>query len=275
MTVIDSHMHVWRAAEGSTPGVTTLVPPQTDVPISAALAEMAAHGVDCAVLVQPVFRGEDNNYAAGCARAEPERFAAVCVVDPRKADAPVRLEYWVGRGCRGLRLRPALADEGAVFGAPSTFGLWEAAARLGVVVSVLCRPRHLKTIGELASRFPGVKIVVDHLGHPDVAAGVDALLFRDLLALARYPNIFVKLSGFYHFSAEPFPYAACWPLVREVLDQFGPRRLLWGSDFPHCTVRGGYENSLRVIDEALAELSTQDRQSIFGGTAQSLYWSGM
>ena len=272
MTTVDSHMHVWRAAEGPTPGVQTLVPPQTDVPIEQARAVLIANDVERAVLVQPVFRGEDSSYVAECARAEPARFAAVCVVDPRKADASHRLEHWVGRGCRGLRLRPSLPDEEPTFGAPSTFHLWEAAARLDVIVSVLCRPPHLKTIGELAELFAGVKIVIDHLGYPDPASGVDAPPFQDLLAMARYRNIFVKLSGFYHFSDEPFPYATCWPLVRAVFDRFGPQRLLWGSDFPHCMVRGRYTASLRVIEQALPEQGEIDRQWIMGSTAESLYW---
>jgi L-fuconolactonase len=96
--LVDSHLHVWRAAESDTNALRTIVPPQTDVPIEFARETMDEHAVERAVLVQPVFRGEDNSYVADCAQAEPRRFAAVCVVDPRIPGAESRLDYWVGRG---------------------------------------------------------------------------------------------------------------------------------------------------------------------------------
>ncbi len=264
--------HVWRSAAGATPAVQTLVPPQTDVPIEALRAVMAEHDVERAVLVQPVFRGEDNSYVAACARAEPDRFAAVCVVDPRLAGAEERLARWVEQGCRGLRLRPRLADEEAVFGDPATFPLWEAAGRLSVVVSVLCGPAHLEKLAALAERFSQVPIVVDHLGHPDPAAGVDDLRFRELLALARLPQVFVKLSGYYHFAGSAFPYADCWPLLAALFETFGPRRLVWGSDYPHVGVSCGYDRALELPAVALDGWNVADRERVMDGNARELYW---
>jgi predicted TIM-barrel fold metal-dependent hydrolase len=266
-------MHVWRAASGATPNVTTLVPPQSDVPIESAEKVLKDNGIDRAVLVQPVFRGEDNSYVADCARAEPERFAAVCVVDPRAQGAEGRLEHWHSQGCRGLRLRPRLAEEEAVFGDPCTYALWQAAERLNVVVSVLCGPSHLAVLDTLAERFSAVSIVVDHMGHPNPKAGADGAAFQSLLALARRDNVFVKLSGFYHFSDEAFPYSQCWPSIVAAFEHFGPQRLLWGSDFPHATVTCGYAQSLEVLDQALPTCPSANRDTILGGNALRLYWS--
>jgi L-fuconolactonase len=269
---VDAHMHVWRAATGETPGVTTLVPPQTDVTIEAARGVMAQHQIDRAVLVQPVFRGEDNSYVAECARRDPARLAAVCVVDPRIPPCADRLAHWVERGCRGVRLRPAVAEEENAFGDPATFPLWHAAERLAAVVSVLCTPAHLPTIARLAERFPNVPIVVDHLGHPDPTAGIDAPAFRELLALARQMSVFIKLSGVYHFARQPYPFDNCRPLVRAVYEHFGPWRLLWGSDYPHVTVACGYANSLSLVEEMLGDCPAAERQWIMGGNALALYW---
>jgi predicted TIM-barrel fold metal-dependent hydrolase len=272
MTRVDSHLHVWRAAGGETAGISTIVPPQTDVPIDAAGEVLAAHGIERAVLVQPVFRGEDNSYVAGCARAEPARFAAVCVVDPRLPGSEVRLEHWFNEGFRGLRLRPRLADEETIFGDPSTYPLWEAAGRLGVVISLLCGPPHYATIVQLAERFANVSIVIDHMGHPDPAAGARDPAFAELLALARYPRVYIKTSGFYHFSREAYPFADCWELVRAVYEHFGPQRLLWGSDFPHVTKTCGYERSLRSPEDAIGNWSAAEREQVMGGNARALYW---
>jgi predicted TIM-barrel fold metal-dependent hydrolase len=226
--------------------VSTIVSPQTNVPIESAQGTLVDNKIDRAVLVQPVFRAEDNSYVAGCARAQPRQYAAVCVVDPRLARAEERLEYWVAQGCVGLRLRPRIAAEEKTFGDPATWPLWEAAGRLRVVVSVLCGPEHAPAIAALADRFRGVSIVVDHMGHPDVGGGPLSPSFAQLLALARHPNVLLKVSGFYHFSAQPFPYADCWEMIRALYDQFGPGRLIWGSDFPHVVPSCGYERAMML-----------------------------
>ena len=269
---VDAHLHIWRATEAETPGVRTIVPPQTDVPIELASEIMLENQIDRAVFVQPVFRGEDNSYVAQCARAEPARFAAVCVVDPRIPNADGRLEHWIGQGCRGLRLRPRISAESAVFGDPSTYPLWEAAQRHAMVVSVLAGPEHARAIGALAQRFPVAPIVIDHMGHPSVAEGVHGQGFQGLLQLAKYPSMRLKVSGFYHFSRERFPYHDCWDLIRAVYDQFGPARLIWGSDFPHVLLASGYRRSLALPEQALSAWSADDCDLIMGLNASRLYW---
>jgi predicted TIM-barrel fold metal-dependent hydrolase len=269
---VDAHLHIWRAAEAETPGVRTIVPPQTDVPIELASETMLENQIDRAVLVQPVFRGEDNSYVAECARAEPTKFAAVCVVDPRIPNADERLMHWIGRGCRGLRLRPRIAAEAAAFGDPSTYPLWQAAEREGIVVSVLAGPEHAPAIGELARRFPTVPILIDHMGHPSVAEGVNGKGFQELLRLSNCPSVLIKVSGFYHFSRERSLYPDCWDLIRAVHDRFGPRRLIWGSDFPHVLLASGYRRSLALPEQALGGWSATDCDLIMGLNAAKLYW---
>src|SRR3954447_12775161 len=124
MQVVDSHLHIWRALPTGVPGVQTIVGSHEGVPVERAMEVLDRHGVSRAVLVQPMFRGEDNSYVADAAAERPDRLSAVCVVDPRSPGAEVRLEHWaVGRGCRGLRLRPWVPEESAVFGDPATFPL--------------------------------------------------------------------------------------------------------------------------------------------------------
>ncbi|HTM54646.1 MAG TPA: amidohydrolase family protein [Pirellulales bacterium] len=272
MTVVDSHLHVWRAAGGETPDVQTLVPPQTDVPIELARATLAERGVAQAVLVQPVFRGEDNAYVANCAAAEPQSFAAVCVVDPGTPGAETRLRYWTSRGCRGLRLRPRIASEAVHFADASTYPLWEAARELATVVNLFSSLEHAPAIDALAGRFAPVPIVIDHLGLPDPALSAIGAAFRSLLELARHPQVFLKLSGFHHFSREQFPFADCWPFVRAAYEHFGPERLLWGSDFPHVVAADSYAHALSLPEQMLRGCSPAELASIKGGNARRLYW---
>jgi L-fuconolactonase len=272
---IDAHLHVWQAVQPGVPGAATIVSPHEDVPVERALNVLDANGVDRAVLVQPMFRGEDNNYVADSAAENPRRLAAVCVIDPRVSGAEDRLQYWVSdRGCRGLRLRPRLPEEGAAFGDPFTYPLWECARRLAITMSILASPQHLATLGALAARFPEVPIVLDHLAHPAVAVGVSGPDFQALLGLARHPRVFVKLSGYYYFSGQSDPYVECWDLVSALYDRFGPERLIWGSDFPHVERKTGYARCLALVQEGFPFLSDSGRELILGASAARLYWEG-
>lgn len=270
---VDAHLHVWRARpDFPRPDITT-VSPASDVPLAVWRQYMAEHAIQRAVLVQPLYPGEDNSYVADCAATDSERLAAVCVVDPRSPAAADRLETWVReRGCRGLRLRPRVPEEAAVFGQPRTFPLWERVRALGVVVSVLGAAEHLPAVAALAERFPEVAILLDHLGHPDVAAGVESPAFAALLALARYPRVFVKVSGQYYYSREDYPFADCREFVRAVYDRFGPERLIWGSDFPHVLLKTGYVRALELPRREYAFFSPIELEMLMGGNAARLYW---
>src|SRR5205823_977830 len=117
---------------------------------------------------------------------------------------------------------------------------------------------------QLAERFPEVAIVLDHMGHPAVQDGVRSPAFQQLLDLARFPRVFVKVSGFYYCSRQPYPYADCVEPVRALVDRFGASRLMWGSDFPHVLLKAGYQRTLRVIERACPFLSTAERSSVMG-----------
>lgn len=271
--IIDAHLHVWRSVPDYPQPAATTVSPVCDVPVELLNEYMAEHGVERAVLVQPMYPGEDNSYVAGCAAAAPQRFAAVCVVDPRSADAADRLEYWVReRGCRGLRLRPRMPAESACFGHSSTFPLWQRAAGLGIVVNVLCDREHLPAIGQLARRFPQAVIGIDHMGQPAPAEGRQSPAFQALLELGDCPNVHVKVSGQYYYSARPYPFDDCCDLVLGVYDRFGPHRMVWGSDFPHVLLKSGYGRTLRLPERAYDFLTAADRALLLGENARRIYW---
>lgn len=273
---IDAHLHVWRAVPAYPDPAITIVSPVSDVPLELLEAYLDEYSIDRAVLVQPLYPGEDNSYVADCAAAQPDRFAAVCVVDPRLPDAPAKLDYWVReRGCKGLRLRPRLPAEAACFGAPETYPLWERARALKIAINVLGSPQHLPAVGALAARFPEVPVILDHMAYPDVDAGSDSESFRALLALARHPGVYVKLSGFYYYSRQEYPYSDCMAFVRAVYEHFGPERMIWGSDFPHVLLKSGYGRAVRLPEQIYPQyfgLTTDDLRQVMGGNAAVLYW---
>lgn len=270
---IDAHLHIWRATTTYANPSATHVSPYSDVPLELLKEYMDEYGISGAVLVQPLFPGNDNSYVADCAVREPNTFAAVCVVDPRSPDAAEQLRYWVEeRGCKGIRLRPRIAGEEAVFGDPSTFPLWERAVESKVVVSVLANPNHLSMLDKLAERFPQATLVVDHYAHPDVTAGVDAPAFQNLLALARFPNVYIKATGYYYSSREKYPWKDCWPYARAVYDAFGARRMIWGSDFPHVLLAAGYRRNMLLQERYFTFMTGAEREQMMHHTAARLYF---
>jgi predicted TIM-barrel fold metal-dependent hydrolase len=78
----------------------------------------------------------------------------------------------------------------------------------------------------------GVQVLIDHCGRPDVAAGLNAPGFSELLALADGQRTTVKISGFSKFSKLPFPFEDTRPFRLALLDAFGPDHCLWASDWP-------------------------------------------
>ncbi len=265
---VDAHVHVWRAVTTPAAHGTTIVSGECDIPVELLLAYLDEHAIDRAVLVQPIYPGTDNSYVADCAARYPQtagerlRRRSPTI----RCGRPVALlghRAWLPWDCG---CAPRVAAESTIFGYESTWPLWRAARELGAVVSVLASPEHLRTIGDLAERFAPVEIVLDHFAHP---TWLDSARWdiRDLIALARCPNVYVKSGGYYYFSHDPYPYAESRAVVAAVLDAYGPARLLWGSDFPHVLLRAGYGRNLRLVagGRIRARKARECRQSSRGG----------
>lgn len=275
--IVDGHVHVWRAESVLYPA--RLSPGQQgdfDAPVDYLLKEMGTCGVERAVLVQPSNYEFDNRYLSECLDAYPGRFAGVARIDPVDRSAPARLALWVEKhGIRGLRLVPFRVLGGSWLKDRRTDPLWERVVELGIP---LCFQGAKGMLGDLAphierlvERFPQLKIALDHMGHPEVGRGASSSDFRKLLALARCQNVYVKVSGHYGLSGESYPHRDTWPFMQAIYEHFGPRRMLWGSDFPYITAHCGYAKALALIRDELPFLTSEDKQWILGGTASTLW----
>jgi L-fuconolactonase len=235
-------------------------------PVEALLFHMGRAGVEKAVLIQ-YMGNADNRYLLECLAAHPGRFAAALIVE--KEDDGTRVRQWAEQGLGGIRLPAdslaACADE---------LAQWRAAAALGLVVSAPARPQTLlgDTFARVLREFPELPIVIEHLA--GVGGDQNEERFRQVLALARHPNLTIKLPGFGEFCRLPHPFTDIPPWVDMTLEAFGPRRMMWGSDYPPVSSREGYLNSLRTPMEYLSALSEEERSWIFGGTAAQVWKLG-
>jgi L-fuconolactonase len=140
---------------------------------------------------------------------------------------------------------------------------------------------------EMAERYPDLLLIMDHLtlkqGPTEPRESPPFRSLPQLLALARYPNVAVKFSGAPSLSEGAYPFDDLWPHLHQIVDAFGPDRLMWGSDTSRFAGRIGtrtlaevpypghhtYAEALHFIRET-DELSAGDKASILGGTARRL-----
>jgi L-fuconolactonase len=245
-------------------------------PVDSLVHEMDANGVRQAVLTQVL--GETNNsYLFDCCRRFPGRFSVIVWVDVRRDDAGDELIKLSEAGAAGLRL--SAIDRGT---GKDPLTLWRTAAGLGLPVTVRGEPTHFlaSSFVALVEELPDLRIVIEHLGTCKVPHTDNAhhALQAEVFDLARFPNIYMKVSGLGEFCERAGPPYGAFPFQRPIprllplaYQTFGPSRLIWGSDFPLVAAREGYSNALRLSMEEFAAIDESSVSLIFGETAQRVF----
>ena len=272
--IIDSHLHVWSDDEGRYPFGGPGRPDQSAT-VELLNATMAGAGVQHAVIVQPIYYTFDNRYVSDCLRTFPGKFAGVGLVNPTAPDAPDRLEALVDEhGFCGIRLHLNRYGDPSGLAARDKDPLWRRAQDLGSCITFFGSPESHLAMEPILRRFPGVKVVIDHLGGvPPTDNPLDPPL-SGLLNLARHPNVFIKVSNVGSRSREPYPHRDAFPVVRRVLDAFGPPRMMWGTDFHHVLRTCGYSGALELVRKHMDFLTEEDRSWILWRTARKVWKFG-
>jgi predicted TIM-barrel fold metal-dependent hydrolase len=237
-------------------------------PIESLLFHMDHAVVSKAVLIQHM-GNTDNAYHVQCMEHHPGRFASAMIVE--STDDGMQMRRWADHGIRGIRLP---ADSRAK--AKDTLAQWSTAAKLGLVVSAPSTPQTLlgNEFQEVLRKFPDLQIVIEHLAGVTPASDAPYEDFKKVLALSKHPNLTIKLPGFGEFCQLPYPFRKVPPLARMALDAFGPRRMMWGSDYPPVSSREGYKHALEFPMEYFSDLSENDKEWIFGRTALKIWMGG-
>jgi L-fuconolactonase len=145
-------------------------------------------------------------------------------------------------------------------------------ARRGIPYDLLLRPQHLKIVPGVAEKVPGLRMVVDHIAKPPIAAGRMDGWAEDIATVAKIPDVYCKLSGMIT-EANPRGWKAehLRPFVTHVMNVFGPERLMFGSDWPVCTLAGTWKEVLAGFTQAIGPQPIEVREKLLGGTAQEFY----
>lgn len=274
LLITDAQVHLWEAEHPDRPWRKLERPPHRPNGFSAEemIAEMDRAGVDRTVIVPPTWAGEDNAWALDVAERYPKRFAVIGRFDARAADARDQLRGWLTqKGMLGVRMsfhvKPFIdwLDDG------SLDWFWKDCEQLDLPISALV-PGTVHKLRPVLDRHPGLKLLIPHMACPlDTHVPEAFAKLDDLLALARYPNVFVMVSSAPCFSNEDYPFRDLHPYLRRIYDAYGPRRILWGSDLSR--LKGTYKECLDLFRYELDFLSEDDKEWILGrALAEALNW---
>ena len=281
--IVDAHQHVWdlsahRQPWLELPGHEPLLRDYSEADLRPLAA---AAGVTATVVVQTLADPAETAELLALATASDLVAAVVGWADlaaPGVTDALAALrEGRDGGALRGIR-HPVLTEPDRDWlRRPAVLAGLAAVGAAGLVFDLVVPPDLLPAAAEAAAACPGTLFVLDHLGNPPAGhPGGSELWMADLRRLADLPNTVAKLSG---FLAEPPPAGLTGaghlvPYYETALAAFGPGRLMFGSDWPVCTLASPYDRVVAAARMLTAGLSVLERDEVFAGTARRVYRLG-
>jgi predicted TIM-barrel fold metal-dependent hydrolase len=277
---VDAHAHIWPADADKfplAPGVTTkdLDPPRFTDEDLMALARPV--GVGRVVLIQhSVFHLWDNAYLLDAVRRHPKTFRVQGMVDDHQPDPGAAMKKLLPLGVTAFRITPFVrkpAEQPTWLDTPGMAAMWATGAQTRQAMCLLINPSDLPAADAMCGRHPDTPVVVDHFAR----VGTDGVI-RDadvaaLCRLARHKHTHVKVSAFYALGRKKPPHDELVPMIRRLVDAFGPRRLMWASDAPY-QVQGvnTYKDSIALVRDRLDFVSKADREWLLAKTAAAVFF---
>ncbi len=279
---VDAHHHLWDPATREYGWLSgdALAPIRHRYDVTDLRARTGETGVDRTVLVQTVPDIGESLEFLGIAEDNRDLVAGVVGwVDLTASDVAGQLARL--RAARGgdrlVGIRHLVQDEpdpAWLVHADVVAGV-RAVAAAGLVYDLLVLPGQLPAAITLVERVPEGRFVLDHAAKPPIARGVVEPWLSLIGQLAGSPRVACKLSGLVtEADADSWTPADIRPYADAVLAAFGPRRVMFGSDWPVCELVAGYADVYALADELCGGLSEAERAAVFGDTASEWYRLG-
>ncbi|MCB1332465.1 MAG: amidohydrolase family protein [Roseivivax sp.] len=266
---VDAHCHVFGPAD-TFPYAPERKYTPCDAPKEKLFALRDHLGFSRNVIVQASCHGKDNAALVDALRSAGELARGVAVVGADVNDAA--LAEMDAAGVRAVRFnfvkRLVDATPREVF-----TGIAERIAKLGWHIVVYFEAPDLEGLTPFLASLP-TTVVVDHMGRPDVAKGVDHPDFQRFIALmADHPNIWTKVSCPERLSVQGPPYADVVPFARTLVERF-PDRVLWGTDWPHPNMKSHMPDDGQLVDVIPQIAVTEAAQhALLVANPMRLYWA--
>jgi len=215
--------------------------------------------------------GYDNSYVADAVEAIPERFTGVYSIDILASDALKTFDYWLERGCAGMRLftmGSTLPNQSTWFADRASYPFWEHAGAKNIPVCVQMKQEGMPLLRQVMDRFPKVTIILDHFARAPLEDGPPYAAAQEFFDLAKYKQLYLKITPI-NVTPQTWGKGDAKTFFGKVVDVFGADRIGWGSNFPNSL--GTMKEILNAAEQAFSFAKASDKDWIFGKTAQVLY----
>jgi predicted TIM-barrel fold metal-dependent hydrolase len=274
--IVDAQIHLWPANTPERPWVPG-TKPQLPEPFTfeRLVPMMDEAGVDRVVIVPPTLEGERLDYAQQGVKRYPGRFAIMARIALDKPDRAARLPTWRDQpGVLGARLNLSGAQEKWLTDGTADW-FWQGAEKANLPVMFLTAG-FTHRFAHIAERHPRLQLIIDHMGVSTVM--IRKKMVREAIdqaaALAKYPNVSVKLSSVPRFSSEPYPFRDTIPQVRRLFEAYGPQRCYWGTDITNGFAKATYRQRITQFTEEMPFLSESDKDWVMGrAIVERLRWT--
>lgn len=246
--MLDAHQHFWRIDRGDYGWMSPdLKPLYRDFGPEDLAPLMAAAGITRTVLVQAAETEAETDFLLDIAARTDFVAGVVGWLDMLSGDFAARLDHYAARP-KWIGLRPMLQEHDPAMIDDPRFraGLAEVARR-GIPFDILTFPRHLPAMVDAVRGARGLHAILDHISKPDMTGPVDPAWAAGIRALAAVPGLHCKISGLVTEAGAGWTPDRIRPFVDLVADAFGPERLVFGSDWPVCTLAASHA---QVVDLA-------------------------
>ena len=270
-TVIDTHLHCFAGKDDPR------FPYHPDGPYQPAepatpehlLKCMAEAGVDHAIVVHPEPYGDDHRYLENCLEFGQGKLKGTCLFFADRPGSLDRMTALVGKHegrIVAARIHAYAPDRLPPFGKPELRALWKHAGDLGLAVQIHFEPRYGPGFEPLIRGFPETTVVIDHLGRPFQGSPEE---YAVVLGWAKLPNTVMKLSSLPR--REEYPHRDVGPVVKDLVQRFGPNRLISGGGFGPGATGVSYRAYREKVRSYLTDLNADDQAKVLGGTAARLF----
>jgi len=275
--IVDAQVHLWKAESPDwkwIPGRQPQLPePFT---IERLVPMMDEAGVDRAVIIPPSWPGDRNDYALEAVKRYPTRFRVmgrIPLQDPKSADL---LPAWKEQqGMLGVRALFGDAQSIAWLMDGTVNWFWPAAEKAGIPVMFFA-PGYTSLFGPIAERHPQLTLILDHMGAAPFMVRENKIeeAIAQTVALAKYPNVSVKLSGSLGLSREPYPFRDVAMYLKRVFEEYGAQRCFWGTDITASYTKASYRQRIAHFTDELDFLGETDKDWVMGrAIVQRLKWT--
>jgi len=273
---IDAHVHVWTPDTQRYPLASGYNKQRMAIP-SFTPEELFAHtrpcGVRRIVLIQMSYYGFDNSYMLDALQAHKGAFSAVARVE-ETANVAEQMRKLARQGVRGFRIVSGSETPDRWLGSQPMQAIWKCGAEENLAICALTNPPYLPALDAMCQKHPGTPLVLDHFARIGSDGQVRPADLDNLCRLARHKNVHVKVSAFYALGRKQAPYLDLGPMIRRLVEAFGPPRLMWASDSPFQVMRGHrYQDSIDLVRQRLDFLGAADRDWLLRRSAERMFFA--